>query len=660
MEDARVGVSIKVIGAKPNSDEYLAALKVKEVLENEFDEKVMGEVILHANAYITGSCVKDIDLMMMGSLQNYRVKVDFTNNSGELENDNVEILSFCTAIEVKSHDREGIMREGTELYVRYEEGWHSATTQSNEQKNSIFSYFKHANNGSSPYVTNVIFFTGVTNSELDEILSFGDGKIDSNVIGSDFSARDLFQVIVLQHNVRIRRDVHYIEATNGFWTPEQLESKFQQFARAKAGCGELTRKRIEMITSKSIQNNIENIDLDKMNIFRGRAGTGKTIALIQKAIQLVDEEGARVLILTYNHALVSDIKRLFALADLPDMFQPKCVDITTMHAFFYKLINKGLYDNSLTGDDYLEKYDSLIDEMNQFLRDDDTRDELLKTLKKDFYLNWDYCFVDEAQDWTEQERDVLIRLFGNKLLIADGGMQFVRSVSGCDWNIADKRNSIKLKKSLRQGNHIITYVNDFLKMLDSDATGIQPNEYLPGGTVTILENNLNGVIKIIKEQLVSLKKSGNIPYDLLVLVPQTYVDKEPREFKYRTEFLKNDIDIWDGTNINVRGDYSINNDQIRVLQYDSGRGLEGWTVVCLELDTFLDEKKKHYRTPQSDLLMLESEEDQRRKFVLNWLLLPLTRPIDNLIITFKDPNSTLAKKAYEAAKMHPEYIKIER
>ncbi len=655
-----MSVSIKVIGVKPSSDEYLAALKVKEVLENEFDEKVMGEVILHANAYITGSSVKDIDLMMMGTLQNFRVKVDFTNKIGEIENNNVEILSFCTAIEVKSHDRDGIMREGTELYVKYDQDWHSVTTQSNEQKNSIFSFFKRANSGSSPFVTNLIFFTGVTNAELNEILNFSDGTIDSNVIGSDFSARDLFQVIVLQHKVMIKHNVNYIEATNGFWTPEQLESKFQQFTRAKVGCGELTRKRIEIITSKSIRNSIENVDLDNMTILRGRAGTGKTVALINKAIQLVDEEGARVLILTYNHALVSDIKRLFALADLPDMFQPSCVDISTMHAFFYKLINKGLYDDSLEGEKYIEKYDSLIDEMNQFLKDDETRDDLLKMLRKDYFLNWDYCFVDEAQDWTEQERDVLFRLFGDKLLIADGGMQFVRSDSGCDWNILAKRPGVKLKKSLRQGNHIITYINDFLKLLDNNAAGIQPNEFLPGGTVTILDNNLDGAIRSIKEQIVSLKKCGNIPYDLLVLVPQTYVDKAPRGFKYRTEFLKNDIDIWDGTNKSIREDYSINNDQIRVLQYESSRGLEGWTVVCFELDTFLTEKKKHYKTPKSDLLMLESEEDQRRKFVLNWLLLPLTRPIDNLIITFKDPNSTLAKIAYEAAKKHPEYIKITR
>ena len=655
-----MSVLVKVIGAKPESDEYMAALKVKSVLDETFDEKVIGEIILHANAYITGSKVKDIDLMMMGTLQNYRVKVNFTNKDGNIVNDAVEVMSFCTAIEVKSHDRAGIKREGTELSVIYDGEWHSVTTQSNSQKNAIFNFFKASNNGLSPYVSNVIFFTGITNEELLEILSFGKGAIPSNAFGSDFSARDLFQAIVYQHSVKTGKKGNYIDASNNFGTPEQINEVFEKFTREKIGCGELTRKRIEMITAKSIKSSIEDVDLNSLNIFRGRAGTGKTIALISEAIRLVDEDGARVLMLTYNNALVSDIKRLFALAELPDMFQPSCVDISTMQSFFYRLINKGLYDGALSGIEYLDKYDALIDEMNQFLKDEETRADLLRELKKDYFLNWDYCFVDEAQDWTEQERDLLVRLFGNKLLIADGGLQFVRAVEGCDWSIFEKRNNIKLKKSLRQGNHIIAFINDFLKTFDPDVSKIQPNEAVPGGTITIINNSTDAIIQYIKKHIVEMRKCGNIPYDMLVFVPQTYVSKEPRGFVYKTEFLKKGVDIWDGTNEEIRGDYSINNDQIRVLQYESGRGLEGWTVVCLELDTFIAEKKKQFNAPKSDLFMLESVEDQRRKYVLNWLQLPLTRPIDNLIITLKDPDSLVAKSIYKVAERHPEFIKIER
>ena len=654
-----MSVLISVIGANPESDEYLAALKVKSVLENEFKDSVMGEIVLHANAYITGQDTKDVDVMMMGTLSNYRSYLNFTNTDGKIVEDWVDINSFCTAIEVKSHGRDGIYRVGTEIYAKYRNGDKPVTTQSNKQKDSIFSFFYRSFSGSSPFVTNLILFTGVTQLELKDILTVGEGQIPSNAIGSDFTARDLFQVIVHQGNPYYSNNKYHFNS-NGSFAVEKLDAVFQQLTKAQTACGELTRKRIEQITSKSICSSVDDIDMNNMTIYRGRAGTGKTVALIRKAIQLVDEDGARVLILTYNNALVSDIKRLFALADLPDMFQPACVDINTMQSFFYKLINKGLYDGALSGEDYLNKYDDLIEEMCQFLKDDTTKDDLVKILKKDYYLSWDYCFVDEAQDWTESERDILLRLFGSNLLVADGGQQFVRSVEGCDWNVIENRNSIKLKKTLRQENNIITFVNEFIKQVDENASKIQPNDILPGGEIVIQENNFESVITTIKEQLASLKKCGNIPYDMLVFVPHSYVDKESRTFKYKTQFLKNDIDIWDGTNDALRSDYSIAGDEVRVLQYESGRGLEGWSVVCLEFDTFLNDKLKQYQSIEKNASLLESDEDQKRKYILNWLLLPLTRAIDNLIITFKNPDSAIAKNITIIAKNHPEFIKVVR
>lgn len=107
------------------------------------------------------------------------------------------------------------------------------------------------------------------------------------------------------------------------------------FSRSKEQMGELTRRRIEMLTNQSFSSRSLIDSKGKMSIYRGRAGTGKTVRLIQTAIKLVDEEQMRVLILTYNRSLVSDIRRLFALAELPDMFEENCVSVNTMQSFFF-------------------------------------------------------------------------------------------------------------------------------------------------------------------------------------------------------------------------------------------------------------------------------------------------------------------------------------
>ena len=95
------------------------------------------------------------------------------------------------------------------------------------------------------------------------------------------------------------------------------------------------------------------------------------MGLIQTAIRLVEEEQARVLLLTYNKALVSDIRRLFALAELPDMFEENCVCVNTMHSYFFQLANKILYEGKMSGDKFISNYEKVLNELNEFLADDE-------------------------------------------------------------------------------------------------------------------------------------------------------------------------------------------------------------------------------------------------------------------------------------------------
>ena len=106
-----MSVVVSVIGSKPESDEYLGALQLKKVLETGLPSNAIGEIILHANATLVGQTVKDIDILMLGTLQNCSAVVDFTDSDGNRLKDRVSFSSFCTAIEIKSHDISGIVRE---------------------------------------------------------------------------------------------------------------------------------------------------------------------------------------------------------------------------------------------------------------------------------------------------------------------------------------------------------------------------------------------------------------------------------------------------------------------------------------------------------------------------------------------------------------------
>ena len=650
-----MSVKVSIHCADSNSEEYHAAQKMKEIIVNSVPDSASGDVVLFTNATLFGQTVKDIDLLMIGELRNYRI--DISNSKKKVDGaTTVEIRNFCTVIEVKKHDISGILRKGTDFYVKYGKKLHCVTLQSNRQKIAAKRFFESALSF-SPFITNVIWFTQVLDEDIRKMLKTKSGEIPSNVIGADFDFTKFMQLLLMQKTPQKRNSKYIFESCQGECQIKKYKEALMIFSDTKEQMGSLTRKRIEMITQNAFRTNSLIDSNGKVSIYRGRAGTGKTVGLIQTAIKKVDEEQARVIILTYNLALVSDIRRLFALAELPDLFEEKCVHVSTMQSFFFDLANRILFDNRLKGDKFLEKYDSIVNELNEYLTDDVLFESALELMSQDDCLNWDYVLIDEAQDWSNNERDLILRLFDQgRIIIADGGNQFVRQGRTCDWNVVIDKHNIKLKYCLRQKENIISFINEYSNELGIIDNRIKSNGELLGGKVLITTDD--NLFNVHKYEMNRLLEEENIPYDMLYLTPHSLVKKNcgDAEFKLTELFEKNGIHIWDGTNSLNRKTYSINADEIRVVQYDSARGLEGWTVVCLDFDVFIEEKKSEYIDGKVNSLLLESPEEKRRKYLYNWTMIPLTRAIDTLVITIKNPHSETANQLKSIATHCPDYV----
>ena len=361
--------------------------------------------------------------------------------------------------------------------------------------------------------------------------------------------------------------------------------------------------------------------------------------------------------LTYNKALVSDIRRLFALAELPDMFETNCVHISTMHSYFFKLANAVLFNGQINGNKFLNKYDSVLNELLSLMSDDDAVSIVKEICASDSVLDWDYVLIDEAQDWSNLERDIILKLFDKgKIIVADGGQQFVRRINVCDWSVVRDRNNIKLKYCLRQKENIVAFVNAYSQKLNILGSKVLTKNNMPGGKVIITTDD--SLFDIHFHEMQRLSSAGNIAYDMLYLVPHALVNRDysGNSFALKSKFEQNGIFIWDGTASINRGDYSINTEEVRLLQYDSARGLEGWTVVCMDFDVFLGEKAAEYRDDSVDALMLESPMERKKKHLYNWAMIPLTRAIDTIVITISDPTSETARLLKEISEDHPDFV----
>ena len=653
-----MGVTITVLGANEDSDEYLAAIRLKKIIQNDLPKESIGEILLFASATLMGQEVKDIDLLMVGVLKNYVANLAFYENDSEYVKADVDICSFCTTIEIKSHSIDGISRLGTDFFVKYGEKKHCVTEQSNKQKTSTMNFFNRVLSV-SPYITNVIWFISAQPHEIKDLLMVESKEMPANVLASEFLFNELLQKFVWQRRPYKYHGKYRFDSNYGMCTVKDLERALNMFQREKETIGELTRQKIESISNSSI--NVSNIGLldKKMTVLRGRAGTGKTIVLIQAAIKLIDEEYARVQILTYNKALVSDIRRLLAFAELPDMFEEKCLAINTMQSYFFCLINTCLYEGKLDGSRFLSEYDELLKEIIDFIdSDEEARNYIEELGNQSTYLNWDYILIDEAQDWSDLEQELIVKLYNpDKIVVADGGQQFVRNVKICDWSIVKNRTNTKLKYCLRQKSNLTSFVNHYTELINPGYNKIISAGKMTGGKVEII-NSKSDYLALIKKEINRMKELGNVEYDFLCIVPHTLVNKESQtSFKLIDKFEHYDIFCWDGTNEDIRGTVPLTSDEIRVIQYDSARGLEGWAVCCLGFDTFISEKMQLFKPGTvANTLLLESEEDQLRKYILNWVLIPFTRAIDTLIIVLDNPESEVAFKLKTIAEEHPDYV----
>jgi len=290
--------------------------------------------------------------------------------------------------------------------------------------------------------------------------------------------------------------------------------------------------------------------------------------------------------------------------------------------------------------------------------------------------------IDEAQDWLKEEVDILYLIFGpSKIVVSQAPDQKIRASNDPrwvkpQWRINRDFVQTNEKKSFRQKANLVSFVNQFAEKFNL-AWELEPNEEFVGGKV-IITSLYN--MKLHEKLYSDCLTNGNKAYEMLFLVaPSKIINDGEKEIKYRLD--KNDpnsatktsvikqkhcsliddfkgkIDFWDGTNKELRRDYPVKIDQHRLVQYETCRGLEGWTVVCIEIDELVKYLSDKYKE-EVDIneLALESIEEKKNRYVYMWSLIPLTRAIDTLVITIKNKESEIAKKLYKIYELNQDFI----
>lgn len=365
---------------------------------------------------------------------------------------------------------------------------------------------------------------------------------------------------------------------------------------------------------------------------------------------------------TYNKALVADMRRTMALLGVPRSVEKGGICIETVHTFIGRLMHElGIIQNY---DGFLELYEEHKELLLDYIRSEAVSqsdiDDLIIRNPDDFL--WDVVFVDEGQDWPSNEIEILRAVYQpENIVIADGVDQFVRS-SVADWSSGLSREQLRprpLTRCLRMKANLTHFVNDFAKALDLHDWDLEPNLDANGGRVLIVEGDLASQPNIYEQVCADAAALGNYPVDLLACVPPSMVRRIGNEsFSLPGQAIReHGGKVWDASAVDVREHFPTDRDALRIVQYDSCRGLEGWTVINYAFDEFREYKYQQWLSLPQDLSgLFDTAEELASAFAARWVMIPLTRAMDTLVINISAQPSLIREALTKVQRQRADFV----
>ena len=615
----------------PSAQEWSQAQRLRELIIHdwprvEFNPTV--RVLIVCPAYCYGQEASELDIIVAFEADTPLV----------VGNNAPSIRSAVFSLEVKSHTQPGgWWVDGNALWVQYPDRSQNATTKAFNQQGSLGRYLR-AKDVDLRWNSGVVWLYNETESQLRAQCA------PPLTFSSETTWIEMLSIVSCETpaNRLHRQQLDLFRSAQGF-------AALRQIFERRISISELDRKQLERICGGQFgeQRYIENLG-DQMLTFSGPGGSGKTLKMLQLAFHSYEKLGKRVLILTYNKALVADIRRLFAFHKLPYPDADRGLTIRTIHQHIKGLlVATGCIKHDAT--DYIKNFEvyksRLIAELESFTS---AEVERLVSRESDFF-DWDFVFVDEAQDWPEDECKLLKWLYGYRnLVLAVGDMQQIRQQEPADWlrglsreERKTKTQRVPLAVNLRQKNRLARFVSRLVSMTCGRELGMMPQPDLVGGRVTVILGKWSRLCKTpnyFTEILEELQQSGNSPIDLLLIVTFLLSDDE-HSAPYR-KLKEWGLDAWDGAIDDIRETCAESKEQIRIVNYQSCRGLEGWTAFALQLDVFWEQMAKyHVETKLAEALDLDYTDADllRKQAAWRWVTIPMTRAMDHLIIHIQKP-----------------------
>ena len=356
-----------------------------------------------------------------------------------------------------------------------------------------------------------------------------------------------------------------------------------------------------------------------------------------------------------------------ALLGVPRQIEKGGISIDSVHAFIGRLMHELGIIHSYN--DFLGQYEqhkeTLLDYIRSGAVSQEDLDDVVDANADDFA--WDAVFVDEGQDWPTNEIDILRAIYRpERIVVADGVDQYVRA-SVADWASGleqDRSRPRRLRRCLRMKANLAYFVADCADALGLQNWDLEPNPDANGGRVIVVEGDMASQTALLEKVFTEAADLGNYPVDLLACVPPSLVHhSHDGTYSVPGRAIQRDGGtVWDASSVDVREYYPTDRDALRIVQYDSCRGLEGWTVINYGFDDFYEYKYQQWLESPQDLGgLFDTTDELAAAFAAQWAMIPLTRAMDTLVINVSgrpSPIKDALRVVYERRSDFIEWLKL--
>ena len=653
---------IEILGVQQGKEFEAATHIRKQILAvwPDIGQSTDDQVRIFVGLKLYGYRIEDIDLLVVGHLakpRSFDIEFKFHPRDGAPFIPRYAVVqNFILVIEVKSHDASGVRFNDKIAAVRYyrsgRDVWEPVTEKNRQQMFEMKRYL--ADHGIEHiYIQDLIFFSGLKERDLPER--------PHNCFGIDASFERILNILGQIAAPHHRHSDALVSSGSSEIFHKILSPDFPLFQSFRPT--PLDRRRMDRIAKAAVPVTWLDDLGQKHLVLRGRGGVGKTVILLQMAYQAFERAQLRSLVLTYNRALVADMRRTMALLGVPRSVEKGGIAIETVHTFVGRLM-RGLGILPPAEHDFLETYEDHKDLLLDYIRTGAVApadiDALIEQNATEF--GWDMVFVDEGQDWPPNEIEILRAVYtSERIAVADGVDQFVRS-SVADWSRGVTRGrfrSRRLTRCLRMKANLAHFVTDFVTALGLQDWDLEPNPEATGGRVLVVEGDLAHQTALYERVCSEAAHLGNYPVDLLACVPPSLVQKQDHEtFSVPGYTLAaSGRKVWDASSIDVREHFPTDRDALRIVQYDSCRGLEGWTVINYGFDEFWEYKYRQWLVSQHEPdNLFETTEERAALFASLWAMIPLTRAIDTLVINVSAQPSPIKQALVQVEEQRSDFV----